>query len=103
MATFSEARHLVIQALLSGTYQHEERADQITRNLLFAGSVSADEVVDMMKLCRGRHHETDTHHQDASVETHIFKPVVAGVAWYIKVYFEDPDTIFISVHESDYQ
>lgn len=103
MAGFREARHLVIQALQSGTYRHEPRADQDTRNLLSVGIVEKEQVVDMMKLCRGNQHETDTHHQDASVETHIFKPLVAGVVWYIKVYFEDPDTIFISVHESDYQ
>ena len=101
---FRDARSRAIEALNSGDIQHEARGDIDDKNLLLTGDVSADEVVALLLRCRGNQHSSSPHHGDASVEVHVFKPVVGSGAaqtrWYIKLYFLDPDAWFISVHTS---
>ena len=92
---FNEAKKLIIRALQEGKYQHEARDDIDNKNLLNAGEVSADELLDVIKRCNGTHHSTSVHHFDETIEIHILK----RDSWYIKFYFIDPDTYFISVHK----
>jgi len=52
-----------------------------------------DEV--MLRNCTSAHVTSSPHHDDCSVVVHVVKKD----DWYIKFYFLDPDTIFISVHQ----
>ncbi|EKT4562690.1 hypothetical protein QEM42_003891 [Pseudomonas putida] len=92
---FREAQRAVIAALESGEYQHVSRGDIDIKNLLATGEVSAREVVEVVRYCRGIHHASSPHHAVAAVEVHVLK----RDGWYIKFFFIEPDTWFISVHQ----
>lgn len=85
----------VIQALKEGTFQHEVRNAIDTKNLLQMGAITAEEVVQILKKARGYDHSVRPHHRDPNIKVNIVK----SQSWYIKFYFVDPDTIFISVHQ----
>ncbi|EKT4450243.1 hypothetical protein NPS49_16395 [Pseudomonas putida] len=92
---FREAQRAVIAALESGEYQHVSRGDIDIKNLLATGEVSAREVVEVVRSCRGIHHASSPHHAVAAVEVHVLK----RDGWYIKFFFIEPYTWFISVHQ----
>ena len=115
---FRETKQRVIQALRTGQFEHEMRANDSTpeKNDLYAGRVTVEEVVQMLLACNGRQYKTAPHHQ-MPCDVHIFSPNHRAVRWYVKVYFlselpadpdlpalEEPgsDTIFISVHPSEH-
>lgn len=83
-----------MQALADGTYQSESRGDIATKNVLAMGIVSPLDIRAIIARCNGTHHESSPHHQDPSVTVHVLR----HTGWYIKFYFVDLDTIFISVH-----
>lgn len=56
------------------------------------------EVASILGRSRGNEHATSPHHFDDSIEVHIVKTLHAGQGWYIKWYFLEPDSVFISVH-----
>ncbi len=90
------AKAKVIAALQNGTYSHAVPRSSIeTKNLLFTGAVSSEEVCDLIKHSTGSHHHASAHHLDASILVH----VIRCEGWYVKFYFLDPATIFISVHK----
>lgn len=100
---FKETRQKVIQSLENGSFQHETRTAIDTKNWLAMGNITASDVVDMLKICRGNQHTTSRHHADRSIELHIIK-TERPRRWYIKFYFlepEVPETMFISVHPAD--
>ncbi|QCG95160.1 hypothetical protein E6C67_14760 [Azospirillum sp. TSA2s] len=92
---WSQVKPKVIQALKDGTFQHEARREIATKNLLQMGDVTADEIAQVLRTARGTDHRTDPHHNDPGIDVNI----VTHKGWYIKFYFADPDTIFISVHK----
>lgn len=92
---FKEAKRKVIAALENGTYQHEARANINTKNLLQVGDVSPEQICAVLRNCQGQDHSSSAHHQVASIQVHVIK----RDGWYIKFYFVDPDTVFISVHQ----
>ena len=92
---FREAQRAVIAALESGEYQHVSRGDIDVKNLLATGEVSASEVADVVRSCRGGHHTSSPHHAVVAIEVHVLK----RHGWYIKFFFIEPDTWFISVHQ----
>jgi len=95
---FLEAKRKVIEDLVNGNFGHEARADIDNKNLMVLNKITAAEVVEILKRCRGNEHVCSPHHQDPSTLVHV---VVTG-GFYIKFYFE-PDTMFISVHPSEGQ
>lgn len=102
---FKDARDRAIKALESGNVQHEVRGGEIDeKNLLQTGDVSPEDVVALLKRCRGTQHSSSPHHFDPEVDVHVFRPevVVPGrkraQRWYVKLYFVEPDAVFISVH-----
>lgn len=97
---FRDIRKQVIDALNSGAVQHEARGDINDKNLLATGAMTIADVIRLLSRCRGNQHESSPHHQDASIEVHVFKPLDDGTQWYIKLYCIDPDVWFISVHNS---
>lgn len=94
---FRDVRTLLVDALQSGRYQHELRADT-GKNLLAVGEVDAEFVVQLLQRCGGRDYSCSPHHFDQRVACHAFKPSHQGHRWYIKAYFLAADAMFISVH-----
>ena len=101
---FKDVRRRAIEALKSGDFEHEARNAIDEKNLFFTGEVSADYVIELLNRCRGTQHSSAPHHWDASIEIHVFKPVVMNsgneTRWYIKLYLIDVTAWFISVHRS---
>ena len=104
---FRYARDAAIAALLGGQVQHEARDDIDDKTLLATGAVTSEGVVRLLRACRGTQYSCSPHHQLVkNVEVHEFKPIGSlepggpKLKWYIKLYFLDPDTWFISVHHS---
>ncbi len=92
---FKQAKEKVLQALASGAYQHEVRRNISEKNKLQTGEVTASFVASLVQRCTGHDHSCKPHHQCAELEVHVLRK--AG--WYIKFYFVDPETVFISVHQ----
>lgn len=106
---FRLARAKTIAALSAGPafILFEDRTARESRNLLDTGEVSPEDVITLLRVCRGsadQYRETP-HDRDRSIPVHTFKPVYGDVRWYIKVYFLDgtlelEPAVFISVHKS---
>ncbi|NSZ17618.1 hypothetical protein G6L66_12500 [Agrobacterium vitis] len=92
---FKDVKYSVIKALKEGTYQHEARGTIEVKNALMTGDISREDLIKIIKRCNGTHHQRSQHHRVSTVEVHIFR----RDDWYIKFYFLDPDTLFISVHK----
>ncbi len=95
---FKDAKRKVIECLNASNIQHEARNNLDIKNLLMTGAVTPTEVASILGRSRGNEHAASPHHFDASVEVHIVKTQHAGQSWYIKWYFLEPDSVFISVH-----
>ena len=96
LTKFNAVKKAVMLALAAGAYQHEARGDIDVKNLLATGDVSATEVMALLRKSRGTEHQCSPHHFDSSITVHVIK--TGG--WYLKFYFIEPDTWFISVHPS---
>jgi hypothetical protein len=96
---FKEIRSVLIDCLRSGSYEHEIREDMQTKNLLFNGTVTPVQVIEMALACKGTDYQTSPLHGKSALATHILKPKGKYSGWYIKFYYIDPSTIFISVHD----
>jgi hypothetical protein len=94
---FKTARNKVLKALAEGTYLHETRGNIDVKNLLLTGVITAEELAAIILRCTGAHHEAVPHHQVRGIHVHILK----RDGWYIKFYFLNPNTIFISVHRQE--
>ncbi len=94
---FKQAKADVLDALQKGHYQHEVRSGAIDKNLLQTGAMSPVELSAIIGRCRGQHHSMSAHHQVPSITVHVLK----RDEWYIKFYFIEPDTYFISVHQTE--
>lgn len=92
---FTGVKFRVIKALKEGTYQHAARGSIEDKNALMTGDMSPDRLIGIISRCNGTHHESSQHHAFEGVEVHILK----RDGWYIKFFFIDPDTVFISVHQ----
>lgn len=92
---FKDTKRKVIAALLAGTHLHEARDAIPAKNLLATNAVAVDDIVAVLKQSWGQDHESSPHHQIPTIEVH----VIRSGGWYIKFYFIEPDTWFISVHQ----
>ena len=92
---FKDARQKVIHALRHGTFQHEARRDIDVKNKLATGDVTPEFVADLLRRAKGQDHSMSPHHSVSSITVH----VVAREGWYVKFYFIEPDTWFISCHQ----
>ena len=98
---FREERERLITALDEGRFQNEIRGAVEEKNLLAIGEVSAQEVIGMLRRCRGDQHRSSPHNRDLNVTVHEFMPVINRERWYIKAYFLEDEAWFISVHRSE--
>ena len=104
--TFKTARSALIEALREGCFQHEAREAQEEKNLLAVGDLTAEEVIEILKACAGRHYRKEPHHILSSVEVHVFKGkkgIRAWKQWFIRAYFLEEDAWFISVHPAEWE
>ena len=95
---FKKAKQQVIECLKSGHFEHEARDRIEVKNRLATGAVTVEEVIAAIGRSRGDSYSSSPHHFDASIEVHIIKTTHLGTGWYIKWYFVDPNSVFISVH-----
>ena len=94
---FKAAKQKVLKALADGTYLHETRGNIDVKNLLLTGEITPDDLATIILRCAGVHHEATPHHQVRGLYVHVLK----RDGWYIKFYFVDANTIFISVHRQE--
>ncbi len=95
---FKDVKRKVIECLYDGLVSHEQRGDIDAKNLLAIGQVTLDEVIDVISRSRGDSYSSSPHHFDSSIEVHVIKTKQANQTWYIKWYFIEPNSVFISVH-----
>lgn len=88
-------KRAVIQALLAGDYLSEARDDIDVKNLLALGAVSPTFVAEIISASCGADYSCSPLHRKPQIDCHLIK----ARGWYIKFYFLDPDTVFISVHQ----
>ena len=99
--SFGEARDRLIDALRDGRYGHEARDALAERNLLAIGAVTADDVIRMLRRCRGGQFRESPHHFDRTVTVLEFRPLIGAERWYVKAYFIADRAVFISVHRAE--
>lgn len=92
---FLVARRLAIAHLDAGTYLLEDREGQAKKNKLATGEISKEDVIELLKTCRGDQYEERTHHLASTLKIHVFK----SQGWYVKLYFLSSTCVFISVHQ----
>jgi hypothetical protein len=92
---FKEAKWKVLQALSNGSFQHEARRDIDVKNKLATGEVTPGQIIQVIRRSNGRDHSMSAHHSVPTITVH----VIVREGWYVKFYFVDPDTWFISVHQ----
>lgn len=68
---FNEIKKLVIRCILLNNVQHETR--ESSKNIYATGEISNDEVIKIIRNCRGDCHEKRRHHF-LNVDVHILKP-----------------------------
>lgn len=95
---FKDVKNKVITCLKAGHVFHDARNDIDIKNLLATGVVSADDVALIISRSSGNTYSSSPHHFDSNIDVHIVKTQYAGFRWYIKWYFVEPNTVFISVH-----
>jgi hypothetical protein len=96
--SFREIKWKVIECLKNGKVRFAVRRGIHLKNLLSTGDVTAQQLERVIHLAGGQHYELRTHHLDSSIDVHIITLWYAGVNWYIKWYFAEPNSVFISVH-----
>ncbi len=95
---FKLAKSKVIECLNSGCVLYEKRGNINIKNLLSTGEISVEEVLEIIRRARGDNYSCSPHHFDANIEVHVIETIFSGRNWYIKWYFDEPDCVFISVH-----
>ncbi|WP_339074173.1 hypothetical protein [Teredinibacter turnerae] len=95
---FKAVKAKVLECLERGDISHAQRGDIDIKNLLAIGQVSASEVAEILGRARGDSYSSSPHHLVDSIDVHVVKTRHAGQEWYIKWYFVDPISVFISVH-----
>ncbi|MCK9504225.1 MAG: hypothetical protein M0Q95_08580 [Porticoccaceae bacterium] len=95
---YRDVKAQVLSCLRTGDILHESRGDIDIKNLLATGQVTLAEVVEVIGRSRGSDYRCSPHHSVDGVDVHIIQRRHEGVDWYIKWYFVEPTTVFISVH-----
>ena len=95
---YKDIKRQVIHCLKKGLVSHEQRNNIDIKNLLAIGQVTLEQTADALRRSSGDSYSTSPHHLDPSIDVHIVKTIHAGKNWYIKWYFVEPNSVFISVH-----
>jgi hypothetical protein len=92
---YKAAKQRVLAALTDGSYRHEARNEIDIKNQLLMGGISPEQVAEIIKKSTGKDHSMSPHHAAPAVTVH----TIVCLEWYVKFYFVDPETVFISVHQ----
>ena len=95
---FRDAKSRVLECLSTGHVLHEERNSIDIKNLFATGLVSLDEAALIIGRSKGDGYFSAPHHFDNKIDVHVIKTIFSGQKWYIKWYFLDSDSVFISFH-----
>lgn len=95
---YKDVKALVLSCLQIGDILHASRGEIDIKNLLATGQVTPDEVAEVIQRSRGGDYECSPHHSVSGVDVHIIRRSHKGVVWYIKWYYVEPASVFISVH-----
>lgn len=95
---FKDVKSKVIACLKSGYFNHEVREEIDIKNLLSTGQVSKEDVATILGRSSGNDYSCSPHHFDGNIDVHVVKTKHSGQDWYVKWYFSEPDSVFISVH-----
>lgn len=95
---FKDAKREVINCLRSGLISHEVRDQVDSKNLFATGVISATEVEEIIIRAGGDSYTSSPHHFMGELEVHVIKTNYGGLDWYIKWYFVEPNSVFISMH-----
>ncbi len=95
---FKDIRRQVLNCLLSGNILHETRQSIDVKNLFATGQISVNEVSLIIARAKGTEYEQSKHLAVSSLNIHILKTQCGGQYWYIKWYYIEPNSVFISVH-----
>ena len=96
---FIKAKRRLIECLKTGYVLHEERNDIDVKNLLAIGVVSLEEVAYIIGRSRGDGYSVSPHHFDKEIDVHVIVTKLSVKAWYVKWYFLESDSVFISFHQ----
>jgi hypothetical protein len=75
--------------------EHEIRKAIDEKNLLATGGVTNADVAQLLARASGKEHSQSPHHFDK----HTMVNIVKTKGWYVKWYYIEPNTVFISVHK----
>lgn len=95
---FKQAKARVLDCLVTGHVLHEERDSIDIKNQFATGLVSVKEVAQIIGRSAGCDYYCSPHHFDRDIDVHVIRTTYSGRRWYIKWYFLDPDSVFISFH-----
>ena len=95
---FKGAKIQVLACLKSGNILHGQRRDINIKNLLATGQISIEDLTGIISQTRGNEYENSEHHLIKGLDVHILKTSFQGKDWYVKWYFIEPNSVFISVH-----
>ena len=97
---FKSDTEKILADLLNQNYDHQARTAE--KNHLAAGFISVEQASEIIKATPGRKHRNAQHDQSRSPQLWIMEPEIEGVRWYIKGYFAEEQTWFISFHPTEY-
>jgi len=95
---FRDVKRKIIHCLQHGDIEFAARGHIDLKNLLVTGDVTPEDVIAVISRAGGNDYQRCAHHFDPSIEVHIIIVAYARLNWYIKWYFDEPVSIFISVH-----
>jgi len=95
---FKAVKTRVLNCLATGQVLHEERNSIDIKNLLATGLISVEQAAQIIGRSSGARYSSSPHHFDNDIDVHVIKTTFLGLNWYIKWYFLDPDSVFISFH-----
>lgn len=96
--SFREIKWKVIDCLKNGNFECEARREIQLKNLLSTGDISPFDVAALISRASGDNYQVRPYHFESSIDVHIITVTRASVHWYIKWYFTEPGSVFISVH-----
>jgi len=70
----------------------------MSRETILTLKIYWQEVAEIIGRSRGNDYSSSLHHFDSSITVHIIKTRLAGHNWYVKWYYVEPNSVFISVH-----
>ena len=96
---FDDIKHKVIEAILNGFVDHEDRKDFEKKNMYAMDQITDAEIIFVIKTSKGHDYCCEPHETKHGINVHIIKRKGGRYdGLYIKFYFVEPGVWFISAH-----